>query len=66
MEDFFFGVPVIIETAEENQKKYKNIAPIKSLKYKSTIEVTRFDEATGKQKLVPIEYNFYLRIYKNQ
>ena len=58
-------MPVIIETAEQNQNKYKHIAPIKSLKYSSIIDVTRFDENTGAQKSVPIDYKFIMRIYKN-
>ncbi len=36
------------------------------MKYSSIIDVTRFDENTGAQKSVPIDYKFVMRIYKNQ
>ncbi len=65
LEDFFFGVPTVIETQEENEKR-KYTPPIKTVRYKLKINVERRDENTGALKQVPVEYNFKMRIYRNQ
>ena len=66
LEDFFFGVRVVIETEAENTANYKHIAPIKTVKYRSKMDVNRVDEDTREVKSVPVEYKFKMRIYKNQ
>ena len=66
MEDFFFGVPVTIETEEENARRCKHVSPIKTLKYQATGNVTRKDQDTGALKEIQIEYKFKVRVYKNQ
>ena len=63
LEDFFFGVPITIETVEENEKKKKTRPSIRTVKhvFEGRQEVT--DAETGFKKTVPVKYNFKVKIY---
>lgn len=64
LEDFFFGVPVVIETYEQNKKR--KMPPIKTIKHLLERVEERRNEDTGALTKVPIKYKFTARVYAKQ
>jgi hypothetical protein len=62
VEDFFFGVPLNIETEEEN-KKLKE-PPIKTIKHNLQVEKEVKDDSTGQVKKVKATLKYRIRVYK--
>jgi hypothetical protein len=61
LEDFFFGVPIVIETHEQNKKRKST--PIKTIKYQFDSQIERRNENSGANEKVPIKYRFTARVY---
>ncbi len=61
LEDFFFGVPIVIETHEQNKKR--KLTPIKTIKYQFDSQIERRNENSGANEKVPIKYRFTARVY---
>ncbi|CDW87946.1 isoleucyl-trna synthetase [Stylonychia lemnae] len=63
LDDFFFGVQVVIQTEVENLQMKE--APLKTLKHSFTFKDDQTEEDEKKQKPKPIQYEYRIRVYRN-